>query len=185
MGAPSAGRETMYRPLETLAAYTALFALLLWLCSPPTLAAGIGGARLEGLVLGLDGRAAADHRMHLIGAEGEEIARSAVGVDGLYSFAGLSEGQYSLGVEMPDGTVALVAARPVRLGRDELVRRDVKLLSSDRDAIDAAVQANYGLGSWWSGLSTGGKAWTILGIVVAAGLIYQALDDDEVPASPV
>lgn len=174
----------MHRSLKILAAYTTLIALLLWMASPPTLAAAANGARLEGLVLGLDGRAAANHRMHLIGSDGEEIAWSEVGEDGLYSFAGLSAGQYSLGVEMPDGTLSPVAARPVQLGRDELARRDVRLLISDRDKTNAAIQLNYGLGSWWSGLSAGGKAWTIIGIVVAAGLIYRALDDDETPASP-
>jgi hypothetical protein len=174
----------MCRPLKTLAAFTTLFALVLCVASPPTLAAGVAGGRLEGLVLGLDGRPAADHRVHLIDAEGEDIARSAVGDDGLYSFAGLSAGQYSLGVEMPDGTLSPVAARPARLGPDELARRDVRLLFFDSAETNAAVPLNYGLGSWWSGLSAGGKAWTIIGIVLAAGLIYQALDDDEDPASP-
>jgi hypothetical protein len=174
----------MCRSLKSLAAFTTLFALLFWVASPPTLAAGATGARLEGLVLGLDGRVAADHYVHLIDAGGEDIARSAVGDDGLYSFSGLSAGQYSLGVEMPDGTLTPVAARPARLGPDELARRDVRLLFFDSAETNAAVPLNYGLGSWWSGLSAGGKAWTIIGIVLAAGLIYQALDDDEDPASP-
>ena len=116
--------------------------------------------------------------------DGEEIARSTVGEDGLYSFTGLDADDYSLGVEMPNGTFTPVAAPPVRLGRGELARRDVKLLISDSDRTDAALHANYGLGSWWSGLSAGGKSWTIVGILVAAGLIYRALDDDETPASP-
>ena len=174
----------MCRTLNSLAAYTTLFALLLSVAGPPALAAGANGARLEGLVLGLDGRAAADHCIHLIDAEGEDIARSTVGEDGLYSFTGLDANHYSLGVELPDGTFSPVVAPPVRLGRGELARRDVKLLNSNSDMTDSALQANYGLGSWWSGLSAGGKSWTIIGVLVAAGLIYRALDDDETPASP-
>jgi hypothetical protein len=133
--------------------------------------------------MGLDGRAAAGHRIHLIAAGGEDLGRSAVGEDGCYSFARLDAGQYSLGVEMPDGTLAPVAAPPVRLGHDELARRDLKLVTSDADMTNAALQANYGLGQWWNGLSTPGKAWTIMAIIVAASLTYEALDD-ETRASP-
>ena len=174
----------MYRTLKSLAAYTTLFSLVLWVAPPPTLAAGGGGARLEGLVVRLDGHAAAGHRIHLVGAAGEDLAQSAVGEEGLYSFAGLGAGQYSLGVEMPDGTLAPVAAPPVRLDDDELARRDLKLVTSDADTTSAALQANYGLGQWWNGLTTPGKAWTIMAIIVAASLVYEALDD-ETEASPV
>jgi hypothetical protein len=175
----------MFRTVKSLAACTALFALVLWISPQPSLAAGGSGARLEGLVLGLDGRAAAGHSIHLIRAGGEDLARSAVGEDGLYSFTGLGAGQYSLGVEMPDGTLAPVAAPPVRLGGNELARRDLKLVTSDAETTNAALQANHGLRQWWSELSTPGKAWTIVGIVVAAALVHDALDDDETRASPV
>ena len=181
---PRPGRATMCRTLKSLAAYMTLFALVLWIAAPPTLAAGGNGARLEGLVVGLDGRAAAGHRIHLIGALGEDLARSAVGEDGLYSFAGLGAGQYSLGVEMPDGSLAPVAAPPVRLGKDELVRRDLKLVTSDADMTSAALQANYGVGQWWSELSNPAKGWTVIAIIVAGAMIYDLLDD-ETPASPV
>jgi hypothetical protein len=174
----------MCRTLKSLAAHTTLFALMLWIVSPPNLAAGGSGARLEGLVLDLDGRAAAGHRIHLIDTGGQDLAQSAVGEDGLYSFAGLGAGQYSLGVELPDGTLAPVAAAPVRLGDDQLARRDLKLVTSDADMTNAALQANHAVGQWWGDLSNPGKAWTIVGIVVAAALIYDALDD-ETPASPV
>jgi len=170
--------------LKSLAAYTTLFALVLWIAPPPTLAASVSGARLEGLVLDLDGRAAAGHRIHLIGTGGEELAQSEVGMDGLYSFIGLGAGRYSLGVELPNGTMAPVAAPPVRLYGNELARRDLKLLTSDPGTTNTALQANYGLGHWWSGLSTPGKTWTIIGVVLAGWLIYNTLDDDESPASP-
>jgi hypothetical protein len=174
----------MFRTLKSLAAYTTLFALVLWISPPPSLAAGGSGARLEGLVLGLNGRAAAGHRIHLIRAGGEDLAQFAVGEDGLYSFTGLGSGQYSLGVEMPDGTLAPVAAPPVRLGNNELARRDLKLVTSGADTTNAALQANHGLRQWWSGLSKPGKAWTMIGIVVAAALVHDALDDES-RASPV
>jgi hypothetical protein len=138
---------------------------------------------LEGLVLGLDGRAATGHRIHLISAGGEDLAQSSVGEDGLYSFAGLGAGRYSLGVEMPDGTLAPVAAPPVRLVDDELARRDLKLVTSDADTTSAALRANYGVGQWWSELSTPAKAWTTIAIIVAGALIYDMLDD-ETQASP-
>jgi hypothetical protein len=177
----------MSRTLRSLAACATLVALLPWIAPPAALAGSAGsGARLEGLLLGLDGRAAVDHRVHLIDADGEDLAQSDVAEDGLYSFAGLPAGHYSLGVELPDGTFTPVAAPPVRLGRDGLARRDVKLLTTlEGDASNEALQANYGLGKWWNGLSTGGKVWTILGVLVAAGLIYEVLDDDETPASPI
>ena len=170
--------------LKSLTAYSMLLALALWIAPPPALAAPGNGARLEGLVQGLDGRAAAGCRVHLIGAGGEDLAQSAVGEDGLYSFAGLEAGRYSLGVEMPDGTVAPVAAPPLRLGNNDLARRDVKLLASDAQMTNEALQANYGLGHWWSGLSAPGRAWTIIGILAAGWLILDTLNDDETPASP-
>lgn len=173
----------MCRSLRSWVAYTTLFALVLWIAPPPTLAAEGGEARLEGFVLGLDGRAAAGHRIHLIGGGGENLAQSSVGEDGLYSFAGLGAGKYSLGVEMPDGSLAPVAAPPVRLGSDELARRDLKLVTSDADMTKAALRANHGVGQWWSELSNPGRAWTIIAIVVAGSLIYDLLDD-ETPASP-
>ena len=79
MGTPRPGRETMCRTLQALAAYTTLFALLLWMVPSSTLAASANGGKLEGLVLGLDGRAAAGHRIHLIGTGGEDLAQSEVG----------------------------------------------------------------------------------------------------------
>jgi hypothetical protein len=174
----------MDRTLKPLAAYKTLFALLLWIAVPPTLADGGGGGRLTGLVLGLDGRAATGHRIHLVGAGGEDLAQSSVGEDGLYSFAGLGAGQYSLGVEMPDGSLAPVAAPPVRLGKNELARRDLKLVTADAEMTSEALQANHGVCQWWSDLSGLGKAWTIVGIIVAGWLIYDGLDDES-QASPV
>jgi hypothetical protein len=174
----------MCRSLKSLAACTTLFALALSIAPQPALA-GLGGrARLEGLVLDLDGRAAAGHRIHLIDATGEDLEQSDVGKDGLYAFNGLEAGSYSLGVEMPDGVMALVASPPVRLGAGELARRDVKLMATGSETPTAAAQANYGLGHWWKGLSAPGKAWTIVGVLLAGFLIYNLLDDDEDPASP-
>ena len=172
----------MRRTSMSLAAYATLFALALWV-APPTILAADGG-RLEGLVMDLDGRAATSHRVHLIGAAGQDLGQSAVGEDGLYSFTGLPAGQYSLGIEMPDGSLAPVAAPPVRLAQDELARRDLKLVHSDADLVNGALQANYGLGEWWASLSKPGKTWTIIAIVIGAVLTYDALKSERKMSDP-
>ena len=66
------------------------------------------------------------------------------------------------------------------------MRRDIKLMEADPSAVALTLEANYGLGSWWSSTSPVGKAWAIVGIVVFGGLVYSALDDDddESEASP-
>jgi hypothetical protein len=84
---------------------------------------------------------------------------------------------------MPDGTMAPVAAPPLQLGSQELVRRDVELLTSNTETTRATLQADSGLGKWWRDLPALGKTWTIVGIVGAGMLIYQAVDDES-PASP-
>jgi hypothetical protein len=159
-------------------------ALLLW--SFPLSALAGPGARLEGLVVGIDGRAGAGFTVHLIDPQGEPLARASTDARGVYGFAGLPAGEYGLGVETPAGELAPVAAPPIRLGENELARRDVKLLATEGTGRPTGAPASYAVGMWWAGLSPAAKAWTIVGIVVVTGVTLASLDsgDDEQDASP-
>jgi len=141
-------------------------------------------ARLEGRVLGVDGRPASGYRIHLIGDEGHDVAQASVDGSGIYSFSDLGPGEYSLGVESPSGAVAPVAAQPIRLGSRELARRDIKLLESDPTTVNGVLAANPSLGMWWGERTTAAKIWTIIGIVAVVGITAVALDDEK-DTSPV
>ena len=116
-------------------------------------------------MLGVDGRPAAEMRVHLIDGQGRDVAQAATSEDGLYSFKDLPSGEYSLGIENAEGQMAPVAAPPVRLGQGELARRDLKLMQADPAAVNAATAANYGMGTWWASLTPAAKAWTVVAIV--------------------
>ena len=138
-----------------------------------------GGATLEGLLVDVDGTPAAGYRVHLIDDTGTPLAQATADEDGLYSFSGVPTGEYALGIENDRGQLAPVAAPPMRLGENELARRDLKLLASDGPGTEGAMRGNYSAGTWWAGLSPAGKTWMVVAIVVAAGLIWAALDDDD------
>lgn len=149
----------------------------------PLAAAPAGAARLEGLVVGVDGRPAAGTQVHLIDAAGREVAHAAAGADGVYSFAGVEPGSYAMGLESSSGARAPVAAPAVRLGSGKLVRRDLKLVESDAATVDASARSSYGLGAWWAGLSPAAKVGTIIGLVAVIAITVAALDSDDEPAS--
>jgi hypothetical protein len=138
------------------------------------------------LLIKVDGRPATGYQVHLIDEFGNVLRSSSTTDDGLYSFKDLAAGEYSLGIEEPSGAVAPVAAPPVKVADQQLVRRNVKLMEADPSAVDRTLEANYGLGSWWRSTSAAGKAWAIVGVVLFGGLIYSAFDDDddEPEASP-
>lgn len=138
-----------------------------------------GGARLEGYLLGVDGRAASGYRIHLIDDEGLDVAQSLTSDEGVYRFRDVTAGAYSLGVESPEGRVAPVAAPPVRLGADELARRDIKLIASGDAEREAVERENYSFGVWWAGLSPAAKAGSVVGVFVILGVTVQALDDED------
>jgi hypothetical protein len=173
----------MLRPLRGPAALIVLVA---------TLGAGparaLDGARLEGIVLGTDGRAAAGLTMHLVDGAGHEVGRCTTSAEGLYAFDELPAGDYSLAAADAAGRVAPVAAPPVRLGPRSLGRRDVRLMHGDESERQAALAANPSLGLWWAGMSPAARAWTVVGLVIFVALTVAALDngDDapEQPASP-
>jgi hypothetical protein len=102
-----------------------------------------GGARLEGYLLGVDGRAASGYKVHLIDGEGQDVAQSSTSDEGVYRFRDVTAGAYSLGIESPEGRMAPVAAPPVRLSADELARRDIKLVESGDAERETVERENY------------------------------------------
>jgi len=163
---------------RTLAAHLALVALLVALTP-----AHAGGARLEGYVVDVDGRGAPGFRVHLIDDTGQAVAAARTSAEGVYRFRDLPAGAYSLGVESPEGKVAPVAAPPTELTDAELARRDIKLVEANQAERETVGVENHSFGVWWAGLTKPAKTWTILGVVVFLGLTYEALDDDDPPAS--
>jgi len=147
---------------------------------PSTVQAGDRGARLEGLLLDVQGRPASGYGVLLIDDQGREVQRSPIDPQGLYSFRGMTSGAYSLGIETPEGQKAPVATPPIRVDDGQLARRDLQISETDPRATGQVVQGNYGLGMWWAGLSTAGRAWTIVALttffVVTVAIIA---DDDE------
>ena len=72
----------MRRSRKTLTAGLALLALVVsWM--PAFAGSNVPGARLEGLLVGVDGRPAGGYAVHLIDAQGADIGRSVVTEDGI------------------------------------------------------------------------------------------------------
>ena len=173
------------RTVKSIVACTTLFALLLWIAPSPALASG--GARLEGILLDVDGQPASEMTVHLIDGQGNDVAQVGLDDEGLYSFKALPPGDYSLGIENPAGQMAPVIAPAVSLADDELARRDLKMMQGDPASMNSATSPNYGLGSWWAGLAPAAKAWTIVAIVAVIAITAAAVsgdDEEEQPVSP-
>jgi hypothetical protein len=162
---------------------TVLSILVLLVSTVPSLAGPGTDTRLEGRVLGLDGRPAAGYRVHLIDDAGDEAVLAAVDDEGAYRMHGVDAGRYSLALETPDGLFAAVDGPGVRVREGHLVQRDFKLLAQDPNAPGGPEYASTRFGTWWAGLDHGARAWTIVAIVVVAGVTYEALSSDESPAS--
>jgi hypothetical protein len=75
---------TMSPTVKSIAACVTILSLMLWI-SPAAMANDAAG-RLEGLVVGVDGRPASGYTVHLIDESGEEHAQSTADDQGLYSF---------------------------------------------------------------------------------------------------
>jgi hypothetical protein len=177
----------MRRTTRPIIASTVVAALLLWGLPLPAEAAP-GPARLEGQVVGIDGKPAEGFQIHLIDSEGTEVARAETDDRGVYSFGEVESGSYGLGVGNPDGQLAPVAGPPIELDQGQLARRDLKLVQTDEPRRQDLAGINPSVGTWWAGLSTPGKAWIVVAIVVAAWFTYEALksdDEPEQPASPI
>ena len=168
----------MRSSFRSIAAQITILALVLMI-SPVSAMDSTGGATLEGLLVDVDGTPAAGYRVHLIDETGTPTAQATADEQGLYSFSGVPAGEYALGIENDGGQLAPVAAPPLRLGGSELARRDLKLLAADGPGTEGAMRGNYSLREWWGGLGPGAKTWTVVAIVVAVGLVWAALDDDD------
>ncbi len=155
----------------------------------PAAAAAPDGARLAGLLIGVDGRAARGFTLHLIDDGGNDVARATTGEDGVYRFDDLPGGSYSLGIEDPTGRMAVVDAAPLRLKGRALARRDVRLAPAGPDALRAATEANPSIGMWWAGLSPAARAMSLIGVAVFVLITISAVDDGggstEQPGSPI
>ena len=82
------------------AAWITILAVLHMMTVLPAAADGVR-ARLEGLIMGVDGRAATGHRVHLIDERGQAVGQVTTTLEGSYSFKDLSAGGYFLGVICP------------------------------------------------------------------------------------
>jgi len=149
---------------------------------PSTARAGDSGARLEGLLLDVQGRPATGYGVILIDDVGQEVQRSPIDEHGLYSFREITAGGYSLGVETPQGQKAPVATPPINVADGQLARRDLQISESDPRGTGSIAQGNYGLGMWWASISPAGKAWTIVALttffVVTVAILADS--DDEI-----
>jgi hypothetical protein len=157
-----------------------------------TLAAAPPAARLDGMLLDVDSRPARGHAVYLIDPHGRPVSRAVTADDGQYSFPDLAAGQYTMGIESPDGRVSPVAGPPLELRGGELARRDVKLYESDAETQGAAVRANFGFLTWWHGLSLPAKIGMGLGVFFGGVVLAKSLESDdsgaprldEMPSSP-
>ena len=68
---------------------------------------------------------------------------------------------------------------------EEIVRNNYSANNKLSPSIGRATPAHYGLGQWWSEITTPAKIWTVIGILGVIGITAAALDDDEDDASPV
>ena len=159
---------------------TAMLVVLSLLMLVPVSASGPRHARLEGLLVDLDGQPARGFRVLLIDERGGAIGAATTSERGLYSFAEVAPGLYGLGIESPTGAAAPVFAPPVRLDEGELARRDIRLMQASAEQLDQGLEANYtGIRIWWAGRSKREKAVWLTGLVVGVALIWYLLDDDD------
>lgn len=143
------------------------------------------GARLEGLLLGVDGKPVEGFSVLLIDETGTVRSTATTESDGMYRFRDLRAGSYGLGLESPDGAGAAVRSEPTKLADGQLVRMDIKLLEPEPGASLAPGANQKGLGVWYAGLTRRGKilTWVAVGVLVTTTVIILADDEDD--ASPI
>lgn len=177
----------MNNTIRRMLSFTTIFALLVFLM-PISALCSDGGSRLEGLMIGIDGKPATGYRVLLIGDEGQVLARAGT-EEGIYRFHDLRAGSYSLGIENYEGSAAPVMSEPAQLGDGELVRLDIKLMEPGAGIVPGVNDDDDGMGKnlgiWWAGLTKRGKilALVALGAVVTTTTVILLDDDDETPAS--
>ena len=176
-----------HKTLRAVLASLTIMALMFCI-APASVLAGEGGARLEGLVIGAEGRPAPGATVYLFDDNGVTRAQAVSAEDGIYSLRDVPAGQYGMSVRTAEGVVAPVSSAPIRLEHGQLARRDLKLVEADAATVDQALTANYGFGSWFGGLTGAEKAGVIVGFVALGALVYAVFQDDnnptETPASP-
>ena len=167
----------MKRALRSAVACTTVLGLLLVGSQFP--AAASTGARLEGMLIGVDGRPAAGHRVLLVDGDGADIDATTTGDDGVYSFQGLPTGEYDVLVEGPEGQLGGLSGESLRLEGDQLARHDLRLLEADADSA-AMLQANYGVKQRYAGMSGAEKTWLWVVVGVVGGLtLFLVFDEDD------
>ena len=139
---------------------------------------GAAPAALGGRLLGVDGQPAPGFQVVLLSTAGEELLLAGTDQLGTFLFDDLEPGSYELGIRSPEGDVAPVLAEPTELAAGERAVREIRLQTVQDPLIIAP--ASGGLGVWWAGLSRPGKIWTVVGSLVAVGLVYSATQNDQV-----
>lgn len=157
--------------------------MLLVLAVPIASAAPGNPGRVEGLVVGPDGRPAEGFDVLLIDDGGEVVERSAADAEGQYRFARVAAGDYGLAITSPEGQAAPVLAPATRVAAGELVRRDIRLVPSTSPVAFAPAASGGGAGTWWAGLPAGAKVGIAFGGLVVLAVLIDAVTTDEEPVS--
>lgn len=167
----------MSRSTRRCLAFVSVLALL---CSAATPAVATPpDGRLEGRVVGPDGRPATGYGVLLIDDAGAVRGRAITSDEGLYHFPAVAPGAYGLGLETPEGGAAPVMAPATEISAGQLVRRDVKLIAAEEIGPLPSDRVHHGLGIWWAGLSPAAKVAVVVGGLVLLGIGIEELDDDD------
>lgn len=156
----------------------AIATLMVFAISIAPIAAGDPG-RVEGIVVGPDGRPAEGFDVLLIDDGGQVVERSAANADGQYRFATVREGEYDLAIASPEGQATPVLADGTRVRSGELVRRDIRLVPSTSAVAFAPAASGGGAGAWWAGLPAGAKVGIAVGGLVVLAVLIDAVTQDE------
>ena len=116
-------------------------------------------ARLEGRVVGVDGRAAVGIEVVPLDAAGEVVGRSALDGEGMYRFRDLPAATYGVALESAEGLAAPVLQSDTRIRDGELARRDIKLVDASAVSLAPANEGGRSIGERWAGLNKAAKAW--------------------------
>ena len=154
-----------------------LFLLGLAASVAPTTAGDPG--RVEGLIVGPDGRPAVGFDVLLIDDTGDVVEHVAADADGQYRFKRVDAGAYDLALQSPEGHAAPVLAPATNVHAGELVRRDIRLVPSTTPVSFAPAGSGGGAGTWWAGLPAGAKVGIAIGGLVVLAVLVETVTDSE------
>lgn len=148
---------------------------------------------VRGVLLDAEGLPAEAHQLGARSAAGDLFLSPRTGKDGVFALTGLPPGEYRLVAFAPDGTELPLSPGQVRLEAGKTVRLELRVSGKagppGRTAEDVGrvrAETTSGQGSFWTTRS--GRLVMIGGGIVAAALIYSAVDDDNPksvsPATP-